>query len=224
MVTANCFLDVQVQKCYIKQSNVAGKLVNRLNKREELLKMAEENQGVLLSKHATTLGFSRSSIKKLSDSGDITQVQRGIYVTKEGYVDDFFLIEQKFKKGIFSHETALYLLGFSDRAPIKVTMTFEHGRSTTDIKAEGIRPIMVSKHFLTGKSFVVRNGLEIRVYNIERTLVDLLKPRYDTDREQLIPALKRYAAYDKKDVNKLFRYAKQFGVEEQIRNYMGVLL
>ena len=195
-----------------------------LNKKEELLKIAEKNQGVLLSKYATALGFSRSSIKELSDSGDITQVQRGIYVTKEGYVDDFFLMGQKFKKGIFSHETALYLLGFSDRAPIEITMTFKHGRSTTDIKAEGIRPVMVSKYFSVGENVITRNGLEIKVYNTERTLVDLLRPRYDTDREQLIPALKRYAAHDKRDVNKLFRYAKQFGVEEQMRNYMGVLL
>ena len=103
-------------------------------------------------------------------------------------------------------------------------MTFKHGRSTTDIKAEGIRPIMVSKYFSVGENVITRNGLEIKVYNIERTLVDLLRPRYDTDREQLIPALKRYAAYDKKDVNKLFRYSKQFGVEEQMRNYIGVLL
>ena len=195
-----------------------------LNKKEELLKIAKKNHGVLLSKYATALGFSRSSIKELSDSGDIIHVQRGVYVTDDGYVDDFFLIGQRFKKGIFSHETALYLLGFSDRAPIEITMTFKHGRSTTDIKAEGIRPIMVSKHFLAGENFITRNGLEIRVYSIERTLVDLLRPRYDTDKEQLIPALKRYAAYDKKDVNKLFRYAKQFGVEEQMRNYMGMLL
>ena len=195
-----------------------------LNKREELLKIAEKNQGVLLSKYATALGFSRSSIKELSDSGDIIQVQRGVYVTKDGYVDDFFLIGQKFKKGIFSHETALYLLGFSDRAPIEITMTFKHGRSTTDIKAEGIRPVMVSKYFSVGENVITRDGLEIKAYNIERTLVDLLRPRYDTDLEQLIPALKRYAVYDKKDVNKLFRYAKQFGVEEQMRNYMGVLL
>ena len=195
-----------------------------LNKKEELLKIAEKNQGVLLSKYATALGFSRSSIKELSDSGDITQVQRGIYVTKKGYVDDFFLMGQKFKKGIFSHETALYLLGFSDRAPIEVTMTFKHGRSTTDIKAGGIRPVMVSKYFSVGENVITRSGLEIKVYNIERTLVDLLRPRYDTDREQLIPALKRYADYGNKDVNQLFRYAKQFGVEGQMRNYMGVLL
>ena len=92
------------------------------------------------------------------------------------------------------------------------------------MKEEGIRAVMVSKDFRLGEATLVRSGTEIKVYNIERTLVDLLKPRYDTDYEQLIPALKRYAAYGKKDINKLFRYANVFGVEEKLRRYMEVLL
>ena len=42
--------------------------------------------------------------------------------------------------------------------------------------------------------------------------------------EQLVPALKRYANSTEKDVNKLFRYAKLFGVEKKMNDYMGVLL
>ncbi|GAA0485821.1 Abortive infection protein AbiEi [Alkalibacterium sp. s-m-22] len=195
-----------------------------MSQKDKLLKLADENNGILLSKQVTEQGFSRSTIKSLVCDGLLEPIQRGIYVTKNGYADDFFLLGQKFKNGIFSHETALYLLGFSDRTPIQITMTFEHGNSTTRIKNEGVRPVMISNDFLLGRTTIVRNGLTIRVYSIERTLVDLLKPRYEADYEQLIPALKQYAAYDKKDVNKLFRYARQFGVEKQIRNYMGVLL
>ena len=158
------------------------------------------------------------------DEGSLLPVQRGVYVTNSGYADDYFLLGTKFKKGIFSHETALYLLGFSDRAPLTITMTFSHGSSASRMKDEGIRPVMVSKEFLLGESYITRNGTQIRVYDIERTLVDLLKPRYEADFEQLIPALKRYANYEKKDINKLFRYARAFGVEEKIRRYMEVLL
>lgn len=195
-----------------------------MGQKEKLLEFIDKNKGVLVSKKATELGFSRATIKDLSDKGIIHLVQRGVYLTPKGYVDDYFLIQQKFKKGIFSHETALYLLGFSDRAPIKITMTFEHGRSTSSIKDAGIQPVLTSKDFHLGETSILRNGLEIRVYDIEHTLVDLMKPRYEADQEQLIPALKKYATYAKKDVNKLFRYAKIFGLEEQMRNYMGVLL
>lgn len=190
----------------------------------DILQYANENSGVLLTNQAVEHGFSRATIKELADSGELTFVQRGVYVTDEGYVDDFFLLQQRFKSGIFSHETALYLLGFSDRAPLQITMTFEQGRSTKDIKNEGIRPVMVSNHFSLGKETIIRHSLPIYVYDIERTLVDLLRPRYDADFEQLMPALKKYASYDKKDINKLFRYARMFKVEKRMQDFMGVLL
>jgi len=195
-----------------------------MSQKLEILKTAKKNNGIILSEQASDFGFSRATIKSLVDEGVLTSVQRGVYVTNEGYVDDFFLLGRKFKSGIFSHETALYLLGFSDRAPVTIIMSFRHGSSTTRMKEEGIRAVMVSKDFRLGEATLVRSGTEIKVYNIERTLVDLLKPRYDTDYEQLIPALKRYAAYGKKDINKLFRYANVFGVEEKLRRYMEVLL
>jgi len=191
---------------------------------EEIIKLAEKNNGILLTKQVTNAGYSRSALKILVDEGILSQVQRGVYITENGYIDDFFLLQQKFKTGIFSHETALYLLGFSDRSPMQITMTFEHGHSTPRIKKAGVKPIMVSTNFTTGQTLLNRNGSNIVVYEIERTLIDLLKPRYNADYEQLIPALKKYANFAKKDINKLFRYAKKFDVETQVRNYMEVLL
>jgi len=204
--------------------NVARKLVLTLTQKEILIELAKKNNGVLLTKQANELGISRAIIKELVDIGVLQSVQSGIYVTKDGYADDFFLIGQKYRKGIFSHETALYLLGFSDRAPNKIVMTFNHGTSTSRFKEDDIRPVMISDNLVLGESEIKRNGLAIRVYSIERTLVDLLKPRYDADLEQLIPALKKYAGYSKKDINKLFEYARIFNVEEIMRGYMGVLL
>lgn len=102
-------------------------------------------------------------------------------------------------------------------------MTFPQGTSSKRIKDEDIRPILISKNLDVGKTALYRNGNEIIVYEIERTLVDLIKPRYEADMEQLIPALKRYAR-NKNDINKLFEYAKLFGVEQKMHDYMGVLL
>jgi len=195
-----------------------------VKQKDEILKLASENKGVVLTKNVTEIGCSRATLAKMVKEGVLTQIQRGVYVTDEGYIDDFFLLQQIFKKGIFSHETALYLLGFSDRVPPQITMTFGFGTSTSRMKNEGIKPIMVSNNFDVGRISLNRNGMEIFVYEIERTLVDLLKPKYSSDFEQLIPALKKYAQYEKRDINKLFRYSKIFGVEHQMRNYMGVLL
>ena len=195
-----------------------------MNQKEATLELAMKNSGVLLTKQVSQAGIPRTVLKQLVDSNKLSLIQRGVYVTKNGFVDDFFLLQQKYSKGVYSHETALFLLGFSDRTPTKITMTFKHGYSTGQVKKENIHPVTISKNYDIGVSEIIRNGEKIKVYNIERTLVDLLKPRYDLDYEQLIPALKKYAAYEKRDVNKLFKYARIFKVEEKIRNYMMVLL
>ena len=195
-----------------------------MRQKEEALQIASKNNGVLLTKQITKAGLPRSVLKDLVNDGLIALVQRGVYIAEGGYVDDFFLLQQRLRKGVFSHETALYLLGFSDRAPIQIVMSFEYGQSTPRIKKEGVRPVMVSNDFDAGIIEINRHGMNVRVYEIERTLVDLIKPKYDVDNEQLIPALKKYAKYDKRNINKLYSYARKFGVEEKIQNYMGVLL
>ncbi|MBJ6746029.1 type IV toxin-antitoxin system AbiEi family antitoxin domain-containing protein [Streptococcus sp. 121] len=198
-----------------------------MNQKEKILKLAEENNGIVTTKQATALGVGRWVFQELVESEMLYQVQRGIYVTEDGFVDDFFLLQERYPKGVYSHETALYLLGYSDRVPIEINMTFKQGVSTSRMKLDNIRPVTISnkEQFDVGIITVVRpGGTEVKVYEIERVLVDLMKTTYNADLEQVIPAYRRYAASKGKDVNKLFRYAKMFGVEEKVRNYMGVLL
>ncbi|WOY89251.1 type IV toxin-antitoxin system AbiEi family antitoxin domain-containing protein [Ligilactobacillus murinus] len=194
-----------------------------MNNKEKILNIANSNDGVVLTKQVTAAKIPRSTLTDLVNAGLLFPVQRGIYVTENGYIDDFYLLQARYPKGVYSHETALYLQNFSDRAPVVPTMTFKYGTSTTRMKGE-VKPIIVSKDLDLGKIEIMRNGSKITTYNIERTLVDLLKTRYNTDFEQFIPALKKYATSKNKDINRLFRYAQHFGVDIELQKYIGGLL
>lgn len=194
-----------------------------MTNKDKVLEIAKKNNGVVLTSQITEAKIPRAVLINMVNEKVLFPVQRGIYVTDEGYVDDFYLLQARFPKGIFSHETALYLQGFSDRAPIIPTMTFRYGTSTSRMKGK-IRPVIVSSDFELGKIEIEKNGSKLMVYDVERTLVDMLKPRYDTDFEQFIPAIKRYAASKNKDINKLFRYAQHFGLEVEMQKYIGGLL
>ena len=52
----------------------------------------------------------------------------------------------------------------------------------------------------------------------------MVKPKYDADLEQFIPALKQYATSKNKDIYKLFRYAQHFGQDGEMQKYIGGLL
>lgn len=67
-------------------------------------------------------------------------------------------------------------------------------------------------------------GRDIRCYNQERTICDLLSPRYQTDLGLIAEAVKRYFRRKEKDVALLLDYAVTFGVEKRIKAYMEVLM
>ena len=47
-------------------------------------------------------------------------------------------MQRKYGRGIYSHDTALYLLGYSDRIPAKYTMTFPKGYNAPSLKQENL--------------------------------------------------------------------------------------
>lgn len=67
-------------------------------------------------------------------------------------------------------------------------------------------------------------GNEVRCYNAERTICDLLRSRNRLDEEIVISAIKNYAASPDKNLNLLALYAPQFGIDKILKRYMEVLL
>ena len=67
-------------------------------------------------------------------------------------------------------------------------------------------------------------GNEVRCYNAERTICDLIRSRSRMDEETVISAIKNYAAYKDKDLNRLAAYAEKFRVSKILKQYMQVLL
>ena len=66
--------------------------------------------------------------------------------------------------------------------------------------------------------------MNIKVYDIERTICDIIKNKSKIDIEIFTKALKDYAKMTNKDLFKLMKYAKKLGVDKKVREYMEILL
>lgn len=193
--------------------------------KEKILNLGKKNNGIITSKMVSEAGLSRKVLAELESSGVLTRVERGIYMMDFGYADDYFLLQHRFPNGVYSHETALFLLGYSDRVPIMPQMTFPYGFHSTRAKKAGLIPIISKQDTLSGIVTIKRSGgTTIKVYEIERTLIDLLKPKYDADKEQFLPALKRYLQSNERDITKLMDFARMFNVVDKIQPYLEVLI
>ena len=67
------------------------------------------------------------------------------------------------------------------------------------------------------------SGNTIRVYDLERTLCDILRGN-GSDIQIVSAAMKRYATSKDRDIHKLMQYAEQLRVKPKVLRYMEVLL
>ena len=193
---------------------------------EEILNMAKENNGTVTSAMVDGAGFSRGNIKYLVDNGMLEKTARGIYILPEVWEDEMYHLQNRFKRGIYSHETALFLFDLTDRTPNRYYMTFPLNYNLTKAKNENIRCMQCKPDLyeLGITETVTPGGNTVRVYNVERTLCDILRTYSHIDIQIVSEAYKRYATRKDKNIPLLSEYAKKFRVEDKVRNYLEVLL
>ena len=155
------------------------------------------------------------------------KVARGIYASGDEWVDELYVIHQRCPKAVFSHDEAFYFHGLIDREPLVHTFTVYSGYNAHRLKEDGnCKVYTVKKELLdVGKTMVTNNcGNEIPMYDLERTVCDLVRSRSSVEVQDFNTALKTYLSRKDKDLNRLMEYAKLFRVYNVIRKYMEVLL
>ena len=94
---------------------------------DELVSYIDAEGGVAYSSQLKGAGFSAGLISYASETGLIDRISRGIYCTPDVFEDDFLVIGTRWRRCIFSHNSALYLNGLSDRLPVVQSVTVPRG-------------------------------------------------------------------------------------------------
>ena len=192
----------------------------------ELAAIAKEYGGIIDTKISEQRGISKAMLSKLCKENRIHRIVRGQYILPDDMHDELFSISKRSDNIIFSHETALYLHGISDRTPFEHTITAPSGCvPSAAIKSECKVYYIKPELFELGKTTLkTPAGNEVFAYDLERTICDVIRSRNKIGTETFLAALKMYAASSKKDLNKLNNYAKKMRVSNILRHYLEVLL
>ncbi len=197
--------------------------MTEMERTRQLLNASKD--GTITAEQLSAAGLHRNNLHVLAANGEIYRFGRGIYVRADSWEDDFYLLQQKYSRGIYSHETALYLLGYTNRTPAQYTMTFPKGYNAPSLKQENIRvKRTIPQNYTLGITETTSPcGNPLQIYNLERTLCDILRGN-GTDVQIIGDAMKRYAASKEKDIYKLMEYADQLRMKSKVLHYMEVLL
>jgi hypothetical protein len=66
-------------------------------------------------------------------------------------------------------------------------------------------------------------GGKIWLYDKERCICDLIRDKKNTDPQVFIQGLKEYFTSKDRDSIRLMEYARRFGIEEKIQDYLEIL-
>ena len=191
-----------------------------------ILKVLQKNNNVITISQVLKLGFSRMVIAKYVRLGLLVRVRQGVYMLEGSIHDDMYTLILRSKNIVFSHESALFLNGISERTPFVHTITIPSNKSISKAiqnvcKCFYIKPSLYKVGLIEKKTTF---GNKVKCYDLERTICDFLRTRNRIDEETVISAIKNYISYKKKDLNKLHSYAKLFKVDGEIKKYLEVLL
>jgi predicted transcriptional regulator of viral defense system len=192
----------------------------------ELTAIAKANGGIIETKTAVQRGISKEMLYKLCKAQKIHRIVKGQYILPDDMQDELLAISNRSQKIIFSHETSLYLHGISDRTPFEHTITASSSCiPSVSIKSECVVYYIKPELFELGKTTLkTPAGNDVPVYDLERTICDIIRSRNKIGTETFLAALKLYAASPKKDLNKLHAYATKMRVSNVLRQYLEVLL
>ena len=192
----------------------------------ELTAIAKANGGIIETKVAVQHGISRAILSKLCKEEKIHRIVKGQYALTDDIEDELLSIAKRSEQIIFSHETALFLHGISDRTPFEHTVTAPSGCiPSTAIKKECKVYYIKRELFDLGRTAMpTPAGNSVPCYDLERTICDIVRSRNKLGTETFLAALKLYAASPKKNLNKLNTYARQMRIANVLRGYLKVLL
>ena len=186
----------------------------------------KKNNYIITTSQVLSLGYSKQLLTNYVKEGLLERCRQGVYMLPDAVHDDMYTMMMRSDKIVFSHDTALFLNGLSERTPFMHTVTLPNSSTLPSSLKDECNCFYV-KPELHGIGMIEKCttfGNLVRCYNLERTICDFLRCRKRCDEEMVISAIKNYAKYEKKDLNLLSVYAKQFKVAKDLKKYLEVLL
>jgi predicted transcriptional regulator of viral defense system len=188
--------------------------------------LLSQGNGMFAASQAVKAGLHRQQLAGFVKSGILERAERGIYISPDGLDDALFWMQQRAKKIVYSHETALFLHRMTDRTPIRYSVTVPSSYKPSAALKNTSKIYYIKQELINlGKTEKLSSmGHTVFTYDLERTLCDVIRSRNKMDNQIVIEALKNYARNKEKDLHRLYRYAEKFGVEKILHTYMEVLL
>ena len=169
-----------------------------------------------------------ADIQQLLNEGFIEKIKRGYYHWTETYGEqEVKIINRLFPDAVLCMETALFYYQYSDRNPAEWNITIDKNvsRSRTNIDYPFVKAYRVESVLVPlGETKGSINFVDVRIYDRDRTICDVLRNMNKMDKEIFNKAIQGYVKDPKKNIPNLMEYAKVLRMQKRVKELIGVWL
>lgn len=160
---------------------------------------------------------SNDKIKQMVIDKKIFKIEKGIY-SDTNNVNYLEVLTKKYPNAIFTLDSAFYYHNLTDVIPEKECLALR--RNSTKISDDRVKVIYYQdKFFEIGKSILKVNGVEIKIYDKERMLIELIRNRKTLGFDYYKEIIENYREIkDSLNTKKIAEYISKFAIEDYLYN------
>ena len=193
---------------------------------QRVLTLASQ-RGLLRASHLQELGIARVVLSRLTASGQLERVGRGVYRLPDAQGaehESLATIAVKVPQAVFCLLTALQIHELTTQLPRQVWIAMPQGSHVPKMDYPPVKMVQFSgEAYAQGIEAVRADQVELRVYGVAKTIADCFKHRNKVGLDVAIEALREALAANKTNANDLWRFAKICRVANVMRPYLEAL-
>ena len=174
------------------------------------------------------MGYSYYKINKLVSQGQLNKLTNNTYENGEytGEHSDFAIVSAYAPKSVFCMMTSARFYGLTTFLPDRVDIAIERSMKISTLPDWPDTHVWYfpDSRFNTGVTSISDETGTYRMYDIEKTVVDILYYRNKIGIEETREVLKNYLGKEDRDLIKLRKYANDLGCGKILGTYLEVLL
>lgn len=187
----------------------------------KILEIANKCNGIVTTKQVMENNIARIYLTKLIKEKKLYRVERGIYSTSKISINPYYSIQNKSKKVIFSHFTSLKIQGFYKNIEKQDQLSVPQSYNAK--KFNNYKVFYNSKsNYRKGIINYSCNNHIIKIYDIERSVCDIIKDRNRFPELEYNKFINYY--FNRNDLNykKLLEYSKALRISKLVHHYLSL--
>lgn len=195
---------------------------------KKILYELDENKKIYTTSELRTLGYAQYAITKMIEIGMINKISSSVYenVNYNGPESDFYYVTPLISGGIVCMLSAAVYYKLSSYWPNEIDVAVRKNKRIATLPDS---PNINIYHFGgdrydIGIEQINENGNSFCIYDIEKTVVDILYFRNQVGIEETKEILTNYLKRENRNLIKLHKYAEKLQCEKILRTYLEVLV